>query len=110
MSRYEMPKTISEAAADFREANAAMRKIAKNGGRTAASSNALLRHQVIAVRAMRFILDAGERPAAGFLTEEDHLIENIAKSVTPRPDLKRRLNTVRRDLRCRLDYLEVTSR
>lgn len=108
MSRYETPASIAEAAADYREATARIRTMRRNGGRTAATTHAVERWERVAERAMRFILDQRERATAGFLAEEAHLLDNLAQSVTPRPDLKRRLNTARRDLRCRIAYLAST--
>ena len=105
-------QNITEAVAQFRDANRRIRVMVKNGGLQGRNSNATLhgiqRWQAVADQAMRVVLDAGERRIAGLLTEEASLIDNIAKSVTKRPDLQSRLTMTRRDVRRRMQYLNAS--
>ena len=105
-------QNITEAVAQFRDANRRIRVMVKNGGLQGRNSNATLhgiqRWQAVADQAMRVVRDAGERRIAGLLTEEASLIDNIAKSVTKRPDLQSRLTMTRRDVRRRMQYLNAS--
>lgn len=110
MSRHETPQTVAEAVADVREAHAAMRKIRNNGGGTGATTGALARWQHVADRAVRYLLDAGERRIVGHLTEEADLAERVSRARAAgqdRPELQQRLVLTRRDLRRRVQHLAV---
>lgn len=100
MSRYETPATIAEAIDDFRTAHAAIRKIEANGGRTAATSNALARHQATADRAIRALINDNQRAIVGDLTQEQGLIARLASDMPAahREWLTGRLSMVRADI------------
>lgn len=83
MSQTEAPVTIAEAINDFRSANAALRQIRKGGGSTAATTNAIARHQRVADRAVRALMEDRQRAIVGDLTEEQHLIERLDGDMEP---------------------------
>lgn len=103
--------TLEDSVAAFREANRRIRTMVKNGGATGrnsgATTRAIARSQRIADEAMRNILDAKERRIAGNLTEEASVIDNIAASLTERPELQGRLVLLRRDVRRRVEFLQT---
>lgn len=94
--------TVGEAIVAFRDSERALRKIAKNGGRTAASTNAAERHDAIVRHAEVQLLDSGHRELAGQLTEEASLALRIAESKAngiARPELQGHLDVARIDIR-----------
>lgn len=90
--------TIADMIDDHRNAEAALRGIARNGGRIRATTNAVDRHSRIAADALRALLLAGQKALVGMLTEEAKLAERLAGGVA-RPELKGRLDVIRMDIR-----------
>lgn len=91
--------TLGEIVDTYRSANAAIRKIRKNDGRTAATTKAIQRHERTAYQAMRLLIDNKHKYIAGELTDEQHLIYRLDASTFRREQLEARLENCRRDIR-----------
>jgi hypothetical protein len=66
----------TDAITTYRQASAALRRRKITGGRTAATTNAIARHEARQAGAVAAI---ESRAAVGALTEENHLLANIAQ-------------------------------
>lgn len=91
-------QTLGEAVANWRAAEAALRQIAKNGGRTRATSRAILRHDSIIGAAQTALMAAGQRELVGILIDEAELAERLACN-PDRPEIAARLSIARMDIR-----------
>lgn len=94
-----MAATTSNPITAYRRADKAIRGIARNQGRTAATTNALHRWWVEQDRVIRALLEQDtdlSRYIAGLLTEESKLTR---RDWQDRPELKARVNAVRQELR-----------
>ncbi len=104
--------TLGELISTYRFANASLRKIRSNGGRTQATTNAIARHEATANAAMRLLIDNNHKYIAGELTAEQHLIARLHASTFRREVLEVRLESSRRDIRRFVNLLgdrEVTN-
>lgn len=80
----------------YREAAAALRAIARNNGKTAATTSAIERREADKGTAINALMAAGERGIVGLLVEEEKLANRDWQN---RPELKARILQIRRELR-----------
>lgn len=94
-----MTKTV-EAIDSYRYAACSLRGIARRGGRTGATTKAIEFHEQQQAHAVQALLAAGRRVLVGELVEEEQLAERLMGiAATERPELRERLNNVRRCIR-----------
>lgn len=86
------PTTVEEAIYDFRTGEAALRGIARNAGRTRATTRAISRHEAVIQTATQALLAGGHKELVGNLTEEARLQERLSQlpKGQARPELKAR--------------------
>lgn len=89
----------------YRSASASLRDILRNGGRTAATAQAVNRHEARRAAAVVVLDIHGERSLIGWLVEEAALAKRLQAARAEglkRPELEARLNQLRRGIRARL--------
>lgn len=91
-------QTIGQAVATYRKSEAALRAIARNGGRTRATTHAVQRHELLIRQAELALLTDRQTALVGLLVEEAQLSERIASAPLERPELRGRLQVARMDI------------
>lgn len=98
---------IAVAISDHRAACRALRRLQSGGGRTAATTHAIYRHEAARDRAWRKLAVIGQKRLVGLLTEEHRLLVSIAErkaNGAGHAELSARLTKIHRDIRRDINY------